>query len=232
MVAEVHGKGCVRGVKEGKPPRGKFISLEGGDGVGKSTQITLLGEAINEKWGRCTTTREPGGSAYAEEIRRVILSSEYGGRANAMTMFALFWAARADHIEKTIRPSLLRGCHVITDRFDGATFSYQICGQESHELRELFFQTRRVFVEDAGVCPDLYIFLDMDPEEGLRRVAERRGEPMTHFDQRELDFHKRLRVGCREFAGMFPSVIINADQEREKVHSDIMDAIEGQALFS
>lgn len=212
--------------------RGVFLALEGGEGVGKTTQIELLQEAIEARWGECVRTREPGGSAYAEAIRDLILHSDYAPEANAHTMFELFWAARADHVARTILPALSRGAHMITDRFDGTTWSHQIYGQECHELKQLFYLTRETFLQDQNACPDLYIFLDMDPEEGLRRVARRANEPTNHFDERKLDFHKRLREGCHIFADLFGGVLINADQKPEDVHADIMRAIEKRKLFS
>ena len=211
--------------------RGVFISLEGGEGVGKSTQGALLQEAIEARWGKCLRTREPGGSMYAEEIRDVILHSDHAGQANAFTMFELFWAARTDHVARTVLPALSRGLHVITDRFDGTTYSHQIWGQECFELSSLFYLKRETYLQDKNACPNLYIFLDMDPEEGLRRVARRTHEPTNHFDERELDFHKRLRKGCHAFAELFHGVLINADQDVQKVHEDIMRAIEGRKIF-
>ena len=208
-----------------------FLVFEGGDGVGKTTQVTLLQEAIEARWGSCVRTREPGGSMYAEEIRNVILHSDYAGEANAFTMFELFWAARTDHMGKTIMPALQGGAHVICDRFDGTTWSHQIYGQDCPDLKELFFLKRRIYLEEWGVCPDLYIFLDMDPEEALRRVARRKNEPTNHFDERKLAFHKSVREGCHVFASMYPSVVINADQDRCAVHADIIRALENRKLF-
>src|SRR3989338_4192217 len=89
------------------PKKSVFLVFEGGDGVGKTTQVTLLQEEIEARWGPCVRTREPGGSMYAEEIRNVILHSDYAGQANAFTMFELFWAARRDHMGKTSRPITL-----------------------------------------------------------------------------------------------------------------------------
>ena len=211
--------------------RGVFIALEGGDGVGKSTQGTLLQEAIEARWGHCIRTREPGGSAFAEDIRNVILDSDYARNANAHTMFELFWAARTDHVARTILPVLSRGVHVIADRFDASTYSYQIHGQECHELASLFYLKRETYLQDQNACPDLYIFLDMDPEEALRRMARRKNQPTDHFEERELDFHKRLRDGFHRFADLFHGVLVNADQSPEKVHEEIMKAIESRKIF-
>ena len=208
-----------------------FLVFEGGDGVGKTTQIELLQEAIEARWGPCVKTREPGGSMYAEEIRSIILNSECAAKASAHTMFELFWAARTDHMERNIIPTLQRGAHVICDRFDGTTWSHQIYGQDCPDLKELFFLKRRIYLEEWGVCPDLYIFLDMDPEEALRRVARRKNEPTNHFDERKLAFHKSVREGCHVFASMYPSVVINADQDRCAVHADIIRALENRKLF-
>src|SRR5579864_4280814 len=105
--------------------KGKFIVLEGGEGAGKSTQLRVIKEILGDD---IVITREPGGSPYAEEIRNVILKSTNAGQADAKTHFALFWAARADHMKNTVLPALNAGKHVISDRFDSSTFAYQIYG--------------------------------------------------------------------------------------------------------
>lgn len=200
--------------------KGFLVSFEGVECTGKSTQVKLLKEYCERKGIPAIMTREPGGSPYAENIRNVILHDEHAGEASALTMFLLFWAARADHIQRTVIPAIERGSIVITDRFDGTSFSHQLYGQEAWHLEEYFFQTRRVVLDT--VAPHLYIILNMEPEKSLARLAARRNEPQNHFDKRELAFHERVREGCLEFAKLFPSIVIDADREKMVVHEDIV----------
>lgn len=209
--------------------KGLLVSLEGVECTGKSTQIKLLKEYCDTKGISATVTREPGGSSYAERIRDLILHDEHAKYANALTMFLLFWAARADHMQRTVIPALAEGRLVITDRFDGTSFSHQLYGQEATHLEEYFFQTRRVVLNT--VTPHLYVILDMEPKKSLARLAARRGEPQNHFDKREIDFHERVRKGCLQFAKLFPSVVIDADREKEAVHEDIVVQLHERGIF-
>ncbi len=209
--------------------KGSFISFEGVECTGKSTQIRLLKEYCEKHTIRAVATREPGGSPYAENIRRVILNDEHAGEANATTMFLLFWAARADHMHRTVIPALEKGFLVMTDRFDGTTFSHQLHGQEAYDLRELFFEMRRHVLKDA--FPDLYIILDMEPQKSLARLLRRRGEPQNHFDKRETAFHERVRHGCFEFAKLFPSIMIDADRDQKAIHDDIVSQLHARHIF-
>lgn len=200
--------------------RGKFIVLEGGEGAGKSTQLTKLKEIYGDD---LVVTREPGGSPYAEEIRHVILKSEHAGQANAKTHFGLFWAGRADHIKNTIMPALKAGKIVVCDRFDSSTFAYQIFGQQATELKDMFFTFRDFFLE--GCEPDLYIYMDVDIEKGLARRSDDK-EQINHFDERELDFHKRMREGYQEFLNKVPSVIIDANPPFDEVQKALISEID------
>lgn len=203
---------------EGK--QGAFIVLDGPEGAGKSTQTKLLQKHFGEKM---LVTREPGGSDYAEEIRSVILNSSYAGRANAQTMFALFWAARADHIEHTILPALQKGQIVVSDRFDSTTFMYQLYGQGARELEDLFWIMRKEYV---SVCePDLYIFLDIDPQAALARKNQN-GDEMNHFDEREKEFHERVQLGMHTFKQKVSSVIVSGDESPENVQQELVKIIE------
>ncbi|MDZ7726460.1 MAG: dTMP kinase [Candidatus Campbellbacteria bacterium] len=198
---------------------GKFIVIDGVEGAGKSTQIKKLKENLGEK---AVVTREPGGSPYAEEIRELILNSEYAGQANAKVMFALFWAARADHLARTIIPALESGSLVISDRFDSTTFTHQIYGQEEKELTELFWTMRDYYLEDRA--PETYIFLDVDPGLALERKVVNKSES-NHFDEREIAFHERVREGTRAFAEQVPSRFVDASQPIDKVTESITEMI-------
>ncbi|MES2088020.1 MAG: dTMP kinase [Patescibacteria group bacterium] len=210
--------------------KGKFIVIDGGEGAGKSTLMGFLPEIFpsTPSSGQATflATREPGGSPFAEEIRNLMLSRPESKNASPETQFGLVWAARHDHLQKKIIPALNEGVHVISDRFDSSTYAYQIFGQEAPQLEKLFWDIRNIYLRDAQ--PDLYIFLDIDPAIGLKRVAERRKET-DHFDQRKLDFHQRIREGYLEFLKKVPSVIIDSSgtipEGKEKFFEAIKSAL-------
>src|SRR3989338_3519116 len=160
--------------------KGKFIVIDGGEGSGKTTILKWFAETpVGKKF---LITHEPGGTDFADKIRTLVLSKE-AARAPAETQFGLMWAARAEHLKHKIIPALKKGVNVISDRFDSSTFAYQIYGQEAKHLEKIFWQTREVFLRERK--PDLYIFLDVEPEVGLERVAKRK-EKQTHFDERTL----------------------------------------------
>lgn len=199
--------------------KGRFISLDGGEGVGKTTQRELIKERIPAKYPHLefVFTREPGGSPYAEEIRSVIFS-ESARTADGKTMFGLFTAARMDHVRRVIKPALEAGKVVICDRFMAATYAYQACAMEN-PISTASFQ---VHVAELEARPDLTLILDMSPERSLARVKRRSGE-VTHFDERELAFHERLRDGYYSFATLYNAgtSLINADRTPEEVFVDI-----------
>ena len=204
--------------------RGKFIVLEGGEGTGKSSQMKMLKEYYGD---RIVTTREPGGTPLAEEIRHVILNSEHSKQASAKTQFALLWAGRADHLKNKIIPALDSGLHVIADRFDSTTYAYQIHGQEAKELEDFFWQIRGLYLE--GVEPDIYIYLDVTAEEGLRRKklqAQNKADEINHFDERQIDFHNRVRMGYKDFFSKVPSVVVNANLTKEEVGRTLVGVID------
>ncbi|TSC58213.1 MAG: dTMP kinase [Parcubacteria group bacterium Greene0416_79] len=136
--------------------------------------------------------------------------------ASAGTQFGLIWAARFDHVRAKIRPALQAGRIVISERFDASTYAYQIHGQEAMHLKLLFFEFRKLL----GDCvPDLYIFLDVSPAEGLRRVRESRRRT-DHFEDRPTAFHARVRAGYLEFFIHVPHVIVDANRPLEEVQRE------------
>ncbi len=202
--------------------KGKLITFEGGDGGGKSSLIEKL-EEIHPDW---VFTREPGGSEYAEKIRKLIFE---GNEASAITLFFLFLAARNDHIEKIILPALRDGKTVVSDRFELSTYAYQLKGQEAPSVLEKYFwQFHEDFITNVLGAENIhYIWLDIDPEVGLARVASREGE-ITHFDERDIAFHQRVRSGGLEFIARINKNpesggceqlchIIDASQDKETV---------------
>jgi dTMP kinase len=176
--------------------RGKFITFEGGEGTGKSTQANLLANRLRALGLGVVVTREPGGSAGAEAIRHVILS----GAAKPLGPYAetiLFAAARADHVTQTIAPARAAGKWVISDRFADSTRIYQgVLGNvDARVIRRL----ERLTIDESA--PDLTIVLDVPAEQGLARAAQRRGsDAVDRFESETLDFHKTLSEAYVELA--------------------------------
>lgn len=203
--------------------RGKFITFEGGEGAGKSTQARRLTERLQALGIAVVLTREPGGSTGAEIIRHVLLSGAakpLGAEVEAV----LFAAARGDHVDHTVRPALERGHWVISDRFLDLTRAYQgVLGKvNARVLRGL----ERVTVGDA--MPDLTIILDVPPAVGLARAASRRGDAEAdRFETEDAVFHEQLQAAYRDIAKREPErcVLITADGPAEKIAEDVWDAV-------
>ncbi len=176
---------------------GVFLSFEGIDGSGKSTQARLLAEALRARGLTVTLTREPGGSAGAEEIRRLVLEGA-ADRWSTETELLLFTAARRDHLEKTIRPALARGEVVICDRFADSSRIYQ--GLTRGDLRATVDALHSLMI---GVEPDLTFLIDIDPSLGLRRAIARAGSEMR-FEGMGLGFLEKARTGFLALATAAP----------------------------
>jgi dTMP kinase len=200
-------------------PEGLFVSFEGIDGSGKSTQARLLAERLRAMGREVVLTREPGGSPGAEEIRRLLLTGE-PDRWSPETEILLFTAARRDHLERTIRPALARGAVVVTDRFADSTRVYQ--GAARADLRDV---VDRLHALTIGREPDLTLVIDMDPHRALERgLARRSGE--DRFEEMGLAFQERLRAGYVTLAAEYPTRvrILDGDRTPEAV------AVEAAAL--
>jgi dTMP kinase len=203
--------------------RGKFITFEGGEGAGKSTQAGLLAARLQAQGIDVVLTREPGGSAGAEIIRHVILSGAakpLGPEVEAV----LFAAARADHLDHVIRPALERGSWVVCDRFADSTRVYQ--GALGKVDPRIVRGLERVTVGDA--IPDLTVILDLAAELGLQRTRSRNaGGDGDRFEQEGLDFHKQLRAAYREIAAREPGrcILIDASAPEDKVADEVWNAI-------
>lgn len=203
--------------------RGKFITFEGGEGAGKSTQASALAKRLQALGHRVVVSREPGGSAGAEAIRHVLLSGAakpLGPHAEAI----LFAAARADHLRQTIGPALERGDWVISDRFADSTRIYQ--GVLGNVEASMIARLEKLTVGELG--PDLTIILDIPPEEGLARAAKRRGEAqIDRFEGEAFDFHKKLREAYLELAEREPQrcVVINAGADPATVAEFVWAAV-------
>jgi dTMP kinase len=203
--------------------RGKFITFEGGEGGGKSTQAERLANRLRSLGLDVVVSREPGGSAGAEAIRHVLLSGAakpLGPHAEAI----LFAAARADHLRQTIRPALDRGQWVISDRFADSTRIYQ--GVLGNVDARLIARLEKITVGD--LAPDLTIVLDVAPEIGLKRATERRGKtPVDRFEAEAFDFHKKLREAYLELAEREPKrcIVINAGADAATVAEFVWAAV-------
>lgn len=193
-----------------------FITLEGGEGTGKSTQARLLADRLAAAGIDCVATREPGGSPFAEEIRALLL----GGRLPARAPLAealLFLAARTDHVAHTIGPALAEGRWVICDRFSDSTRVYQ--GIAGRVPKATLAELDRLVL--AGLRPDLTLVFDLAPEVGLARAGARRptGSGADPYEGRDLAYHRELREGFRAIATGEPDrcVLIDADGTPDQV---------------
>ena len=204
--------------------RVSFITIEGGEGVGKTTQVKLLKERFPKIYPdhKFIFTKEPGGTLFADKVRELILSDaakEVSGKA----IFGLFLASRLDHVERIIDPALKNREVVVCDRFAASTYAYQIVAQKTPELLPLY----KVHLALLPT-PDLTVIFDLDPSVALARIEARRNQQLTHFDAQGLPFHERLRVGFREYATLFASdraVFIDANRPIEEIHQDVLIAI-------
>jgi dTMP kinase len=203
----------------GRP--GLFLSFEGIDGSGKSTQARMLADALQAAGRDVVLTREPGGSPGAEEIRALVLQGD-PDRWSAETEILLFTAARRDHLERTIRPALDRGAVVICDRFADSTRMYQ--GLSRGDLRGVVDQLHRLMI---GVEPDLTLLIDMDPEVGLARAKGRQGIE-ERFEDFGADLQRQMRAGfldlAQEFSDRFR--VIDGARAPEEVARDVRAVVD------
>ena len=204
------------------PVSGFFITLEGGEGAGKSTQIQLLAAALRAMGRDVLVTREPGGSPGAEAIRGLILNGGFG--FSSVTEALLFSAARLDHLEKTIRPAIARGAIVLCDRFFDSTRAYQ--GASGGTAPSVLAALETIAV---GVTrPNLTFILDLPAEIGLKRAHERRGAGVAdRFEGEALSFHEKLRSGFLHIAQNEPQrcVVVDAARSVEVVAADIRSIV-------
>ena len=203
-----------------------FITLEGGEGSGKSTQLRLLTEALARAGAPHLCTREPGGTPEAESIRALLVEGE-ANQWDAYTETLLFMAARVDHVRKVILPALREGTLVICDRFMDSTFAYQGAGKGVEE--DFLHLLHRFTLEDFR--PDLTLILDIDPEEGLRRAQARRGYE-TRFEAMDMEFHHRVRAAFLTIARHEPQrcAVIDASAAQEAVHREIMEHLRQRGM--
>ena len=203
---------------------GRFISLEGGEGTGKSTQARRLAARLRERGIDVVLTREPGGSPGAEQIRKLVVEGD-GGRWTPITETLLVYAARADHVARTIGPAMTRGAWVITDRFNDSTFAYQGAGRGVP--RETIRRIDAAVLDDFK--PDLTLILDLSVEVGLARAGARGGTE-TRFESLGSDFHERMRAAFLDIARKQSDRcrLIDSGSDEETVAAAIWDAVQAR----
>jgi dTMP kinase len=202
-------------------PRGRFISIEGGEGAGKSTQVGLLAAVLDRAGIPVRATREPGGSPGGEAIRRLLLEGE-GERWDAIGEALLLVAARRDHLARVIAPALAQAIWVVSDRFADSTIAYQGYGR-GVTLDDLAALHRFALGDFA---PDLTVILDLPVEIGLARAAAR--SPADRFERLDRDFHEKLRQGFRQIADENPTrcILIDGSGAPQTVHRAVVQAVE------
>lgn len=201
-------------------PRGRFITLEGIDGVGKSTQGRLLAARLRWHGRSVLETREPGGAPGAEAIRKLVVDGD-PERWSPETELLLFTAARRDHLEKRILPALAAGEIVICDRFVDSTRAYQ--GRD-REMRAKIDELHRMMI---GLDPDLTLVFDLDPERALSRASERDTAAEGRFEAKGLAFQQALRSAYRAIAEAEPErvLLIDADGTEDAVAARVWAAV-------
>lgn len=201
--------------------RGAFITLEGGEGAGKSTQVRLLADALRARGLDPLVTREPGGSSGAEEIRGLLVTGE-PGRWDPLTEALLHYAARRDHCRRLIAPALMAKRWVLCDRFADSTMAYQGYG---HQLGRETIRRLDALVLD-GFKPDLTIILDLPVEMGLARAGGRGGAE-DRYERMDVAFHERMREGFLEIARRDRQrcAVVSAEGTVEEVHAAIVTAV-------
>lgn len=202
--------------------RGKFITFEGGEGTGKSTQAHLLADSLRNKDINVTITREPGGTEGAELVRALLVSGAVS-RWSPLSEVLLLNAARLDHLTKVILPALKAGNWVICDRFTDSTIAYQGYG---HGVDLAFIQNLHQQLFSTNT-PDLTFVFDLDPSVGIQRSLQRHTSE-TRFENMQLEFHNRMRQGYLDIAHQDASrcVLINAADTVDNVHKTILNGIE------
>ncbi|MGE8942622.1 dTMP kinase [Leptospira interrogans] len=210
---------------------GKFITFEGGEGSGKSTQARALAERLKAEGISVVLTREPGGSAFAEQVRALLLSRDTADHS-ALAEALMFSAARADHLERTIRPALAEGKWVVCDRFSDSTRVYQ--GAAGGLPKDIIATLEHLVVDDT--LPDITIVLDLPASDGLARAGDRSAQSEAaasdNYEARPLAFHEKLRDGFLVIATGEPErcVVIDALDPPESVAAQVWAAVEARVL--
>ncbi len=199
----------------------KFITFEGGEGSGKTTQIKLLAKWLENNDIDVIVTREPGGSKSAEELRDILLTGDVD-KWDGISELLLLYAGRHDHVERLIKPALANGTWVLCDRFSDSTMAYQGYG---HQLgSEIINAVDKIALGDF--IPDLSLFLDIPVEIGIKRAIDRRGNEIR-YETMDIEFHNKLREGYMQIAkdDQYRCVVIDANRRIEEINDNIKTII-------
>ena len=201
--------------------QGRFVTVEGTEGVGKSTNIAVIKEWLNERSIPFVATREPGGTPLAESLRELLLANR-DESVDATAELLMVFAARAQHLNTLIKPHLDAGTWVLSDRFTDATYAYQGCGRG---LDLALISQLEVLVQKT-LRPDITVYLDVDVKVGLARAAAR-GE-LDRFEKEDVDFFERVREGYLTRISQDPEryLVVNAGQELPAVKRDLLAALD------
>ena len=205
-----------------------FITFEGGDGTGKSTQIRLLERHLIAQGKSCLTTREPGGTSLGQLLRKILLES--GNRPiSSSTELFLYLADRAQHVHEVIAPAIIQGKIVLSDRYTDSTVAYQGYGR-GFEVQLLLTLNR---VASQGLTPDLTFLLDCPVDLGLSRTIHRRSHPSIaknndRFENENLEFHEKVRRGFLDLARAEPArfYVIDASQSEQEVFAAVKEIVD------
>lgn len=207
-----------------KPYEGLLVTIEGGEGSGKTTLTNRLAQELEKRGYPVLKTREPGGTPLSEHIRKVLLSPDAPYAISDQAELLLFLAARVQHIEERIKPALRQGHIVVCERFNDSTIAYQGCAR--HLGAERVEQLCKLVCEG----PDLTLLLDIDPVEGMRRITAERKEPFDRLEQEHLQFHREVRQGFLHLADQYPQriTILDATLPIEQVTQAALTLVESR----
>ncbi len=208
-------------------PRGLFITFEGGEGTGKSTQLRLLSEYLHDMKVNNLMTKEPGGTELGSELRKMLVTGDKD-KFDAITECLLYYADRRIHLTTKVWKALNEGIWVLSDRFADSTVAYQYYGYDRKVSKETLDDLYKIAVGDFK--PDLTIIFDLDPKIGLERSFKKSlGMEVkeTRHESRGLEFHNNLREGFLEIARQNPErcVVLDADKSIEELHKDVVKVI-------
>ncbi len=208
--------------------RGKFITFEGGEGTGKSTQLRLLSEYLSGKSIRNIATKEPGGTEIGLDLRRILVTGDKD-KLDPVAEALLYFADRRVHLSHKVWPAMDAGEWVLSDRFADSTTAYQYFGYNKRVSRQVLKDLYQLAVGDFA--PDLTLIFDLEPEIGLKRSfakADNMSVKETRFESRGLEFHQRMRNGFLEIAKENPNrcVVLDANKTIEELHKDVVGVIE------
>lgn len=210
---------------------GRFITVEGGEGTGKSTQVKLLEEYLSSKGIDVVITREPGGTKIGTELRRLLCTGDKD-KFDPIAEALLYYADRRIHLQQKVWPALEKGSWVISDRFADSTMAYQYYGYNKRVPKKILEDLYNITVGDF--YPDLTLILDIDPQIGLSRSMVKNShyeEQEIRFESRKLDFHNNLRNGFLEIAKTANRyVVLNAEQSVHDLHSDIVKVVDERLI--